>query len=251
MLESIMIVIAVLIALVIVLALMGQYTFWLPGGKAAWPRLVMLHRVAPEAASGMNMPPERFECLLQVIKAKGYDCVTVSELVAAQNHERVLALTFDDGFADNYEYAFPLLKKYGAKATIYLAPDIADIHKLSPAQIAEMSDSGLIEFGAHTLHHVNLTQLDAVAAEAEIRASKARVAELAGECRSFAYPFGRFGAEHEKMVQAAGYDSAVSTRKKIEPLSAANRFRLPRISTNGAMNTLQMHIALAKGRYRL
>lgn len=234
------------------LFLLGRYAIWLPGRNPEWPRLMMLHRVTPAlAASGMNMPPARFEKLLQLLHKRNYVFVTVSELMDAADRHRHIALTFDDGFADNYHYAFPLLKKYGVKATIYLAPDIPDIEKLSPAQIAEMSASGLVEFGAHTLRHVNLTRLDAAEAEREIRDSKTAVTALAGHCRSFAYPFGRFTVEHEKMVAAAGYDSAVSTRKAVELVDGRNRFRLPRISTSGVMDGVQMRIALAKGRYRI
>lgn len=229
--------------------LLGRYTFWLPPRDARWPRIVMLHRVTAAApASGMNMPPARFERLLALLQRQGFRFVTVSEL--AQAADRCVALTFDDGFADNYHEAFPLLKKYAARATIYLASEIGDIEALTPAQIAEMHASGLVEFGAHTLHHVNLTRLSATEAAAEIAGSKKRVTELAGECRSFAYPFGRFSAEHEAMVKAAGFDSAVSTRKAVEPFTTENRFRLPRISTHGAMDMLQMRIALARGRYR-
>ena len=234
------------------LFLLGRYAVWLPGRNPEWPRLLMLHRVTPAtAASGMNMPPARFEKLLQLLCKRQYVFVTVSELMDAADRRRHIALTFDDGFADNYHYAYPLLKKYGVKATIYLAPDIPDIEKLGPAQIAEMAASGLIEFGAHTLRHVNLTRLSAAEAEHEIRDSRTKVAALAGSCRSFAYPFGRFSVEHEKMVAAAGYDSAVSTRKAVELVDGSNRFRLPRISTNGVMDGVQMRIALAKGRYRI
>lgn len=228
---------------------LGRYTFWLPPRDSRWPRLVMLHRVtASQPASGMNMPPARFERLLALLAARGLRFVTVSELAGAGEH--CVALTFDDGFADNYHEAFPLLKKYGAKATIYLAPDIEGIERMTPAQIAEMHASGLVEFGAHTLNHVNLTRLTAAEARAEITGSKRRVTELAGECRSFAYPFGRFAPEHEQMVREAGFDTAVSTRKAVEPFSTENRFHLPRISSHGAMDVIQMRIALARGRYR-
>lgn len=241
-----------LIVVPALLFMLGRYAIWLPSRNQEWPRLMMLHRVTPDAvASGMNMPPERFERLLQLLCKRNYKFVTVSELMDASDRRQHMALTFDDGFADNYHYAFPLLKKHGVKATIYLAPDIPGIDRLSSAQIAEMAASGLIEFGAHTLHHVNLTRLGNTEAEREIRDSKTKVTELAGSCRSFAYPFGRFNVEHEKMVAAAGYDSAVSTRKAIEVIDAGNQFRLPRISTNGVMDGLQMRIALAKGRYRI
>jgi len=248
------IVLSLLVAVALVallLWLLGRYLFWLPGRDRRWPRILMLHRVAPEPGSGMNMPPGRFEALLRLLGDSGYRFVTLSELLAAPAAAGQVALTFDDGFADNYHYAFPLLKQYGAKATIYLATEIEGIERLSPAQIREMAASGLVEFGAHTLHHVNLTTLDAAAAEREIRESRRQVEALAGSCASFAYPFGRFAPEHEAMVRAAGYESAVSTRKTIEPLGEANRYRLPRISTSGDMDLLQMRIALAKGRFRL
>ena len=244
-------VLLVLLVLTVFLLLAARYLFWLPGRNRRWPRILMLHRVAPEPGSGMNMPPARFEALLQLLSGMGYRFVTISELLAAPEQAGLLALTFDDGFADNYSHAFPLLKQYGAKATIYLATEIEGIERLTPTQIREMVDSGLVEFGAHTLHHVNLTQLDAAEAEREIVESRRQVTALAGACASFAYPFGRFAPEHEAMVQAAGYAAAVSTRKTIEPLRADNRFRLPRISTSGDMDSLQMRIALAKGRFRL
>lgn len=240
------------IAVPALLFLLGRYAIWLPGRPSHWPRLVMLHQITPHApASGMNMPPARFEQFLKLLKKRNYRLLTVSELMDSDNKAGALALTFDDGFADNYEYAFPLLKKYQAKATIYLAPDIEGIQKLSAEQIEEMVASGLVEFGAHTLHHVNLTTLSADAALQEMRDSRLKVEALAGACRSFAYPFGRFNAEHEKMAEEAGFDSAVSTRKKIEEINKTNRFRLPRISTNGVMDGVQMRIALAKGRYRI
>ena len=231
---------------------LGRHTFWLPVRDRKIPRLVMLHQVTPlELPSGMNMPPARFELLLQILQRQGRQFVTVSELVEHSQIPNQVALTFDDGFADNYEYAFPLLKKYQAKATIYLATEIEGIQKLNPEQITEMTGSGLVEFGAHSVHHVNLSQLDDAQALQEIQQSRDVVQSLVGSCRSFAYPYGRFDARHESMVKELGMTSAVSTRKKIEPITQANVFRLPRVSTHGKMSGLQMRIALARGRYRV
>ena len=147
--------------------------------------------------------------------------------------------------------AFPLLKKYNAKATIYLATQIEGIEKLNTAQIQEMSASGLIEFGAHTQHHVNLLKLSDEEAFAEMQASKKDVEVLVGKCPSFAYPFGRFNDKHQQMAKKIGFKNAVSTRKKVEAYTETNQFNIPRVSTHGAMNALQMRIALAKGRYKL
>lgn len=241
-----------LIVFAAILYLLGNYTFWLPLRSAKLPRIVMLHQVTPHAeASGMNMPPAKFEQLLQYLVKKRAIFCFVSELDQYEGQSNVFALSFDDGFQDNYQYAFPLLKKYNAKATIYLATQIEGIEKLDTAQIQEMSASGLIEFGAHTQHHVNLLKLSDEEAFAEMQASKKDVEVLVGKCPSFAYPFGRFNDKHQQMAKKIGFKNAVSTRKKVEPYTETNQFNIPRVSTHGAMNALQMRIALAKGRYKL
>ncbi|MEB3768262.1 polysaccharide deacetylase family protein [Acinetobacter sp. MD2] len=234
------------------LYLLGNYTFWLPFRSAKLPRVVMLHQVTPhEVASGMNMPPEKFEQFLQLLVAKKSTFCFVSEIGDHQNQKNVVALSFDDGFMDNYLYAYPLLKKYQAKATIYLATQIEGIEKLKLAQIQEMAASGLIEFGAHTQHHVNLLKLDDQTAFQEMQQSKLDVEKMVGKCPSFAYPFGRFNEKHQQMASEIGFKNAVSTRKKIEAYNSDQPFNIPRVSTHGAMNALQMRIALAKGRYKL
>ena len=241
-----------LIITVLVLYLLGNYTFWLPFRSKKLPRLIMLHQITPDfPASGMNMPPEKFEKLLQYLVKKKTTFCFVSELDEFQDEKNIVAITFDDGFFDNYQYAYPLLKKYNAKATIYLATQIEGIEKLGFEQIQEMSDSGVIEFGAHTQHHVNLLQTSDREAYDEILKSKQDVEALVGRCPSFAYPFGRYNKKHQQMVREIGFKNAVSTRKKIECYSENNRFELPRISISGMMNVVQMRIALAKGRYKL
>lgn len=245
----------IIIGLVILAALLyvlGNYTFWLPFRSNKLPRIVMLHQVTPHAqASGMNMPPDKFEQLLQLLVKKNAIFCFVSELEQYREQKNVVALSFDDGFMDNYVYAYPLLKKYQAKATIYLATQIEGIEALAVDQVQEMARSGYIEFGAHTQHHVNLLKLDDETAYQEMLHSKQDVETLVGTCPSFAYPFGRFNEKHQQMARKIGFKNAVSTRKKIEPYDPEHPFNIPRVSTHGAMNALQMRIALAKGRYKL
>ena len=94
------------IALAALLYLFGNYTFWLPFRSAKLPRIVMLHQVTPhEDASGMNMPPQKFEQLLQYLVKKGSTFCFVSELDQYPGQKHVVALSFDDGFLDNYQYA--------------------------------------------------------------------------------------------------------------------------------------------------
>jgi peptidoglycan/xylan/chitin deacetylase (PgdA/CDA1 family) len=230
--------------------LANRYQLWRIPKPKSWPRLLMYHSISNEPPTGMNTPPATFEAQLALLKQQGYVFCTVSELLAT-SQKKAIAITFDDGFANNYEYAFPILQKYHVKATIYLAPDIADIKKLSREQIVTMQASGLVEFGAHSLHHINLSQADAAQAQAEIMGSKERVEQLTGQpCVSFAYPFGRFSDETVELVKAAGFSSAVTTKKKIIANLMAQAFTIPRISTHGAMSKLQFYVAVSRGRYK-
>jgi peptidoglycan/xylan/chitin deacetylase (PgdA/CDA1 family) len=201
--------------------------------------------------SELVVTPEAFEKQLKLLQSKNYKFLTISELLNSKTNQAPrVAITFDDGFKDNYEIAFPLLKKYSAKATIYLAPDINGIEKLSTAMIQEMVSSGLIEFGAHTLSHCNLEKSDLETANIEIKGSKEKVEELTGmNCEAFAYPFGRFNNDVAAIVKETGFTSAVTVKKGISEI--IDPFRIMRISVLRSTNIVQFRIALSRGRYRV
>lgn len=239
-----------LIAIILILAVANRYQLWRIAKPTSWPRLLMYHSIAPEAPTGMNTHPEVFETQIAWLKKQGYDFCTVTELLANPANKKV-AITFDDGFANNYHYAFPILQKYQAKATIYLAPQIADIDKLTHQQIQTMQASGLIEFGAHSVSHINLAQTPADQAQQEIQQSKQQVEQITGQpCHSFAYPFGRFNEQVVAWVKQAGFSSAVTTQKKIIANPQQQPLTIPRISTHGAMDKGQFYVAFSRGRYK-
>jgi peptidoglycan/xylan/chitin deacetylase (PgdA/CDA1 family) len=148
-------------------------------------------------------------------------------------------ITFDDGWRDNLTQAWPVLQRYNARATIFLVADWVNRAKtvrseiLAPDEVRLLADQG-VEMGAHTMSH---PRLDAVAPDAidlELAASKAAVATWTGRpCRTFAYPYGRFG---DLAVQAASrhFDAAVVVGggwwSGGEPLA-----RIPRISIHDDM----------------
>jgi peptidoglycan/xylan/chitin deacetylase (PgdA/CDA1 family) len=144
------------------------------------------------------------------------------------------------------------LKKYKVPATIYLTPDIRCIEALSSSQIKEMQASGFVEFGAHTMTHVNLTKVDNEIAQKEIAQSKEAVEKLTGIlCESFAYPYGRYNEQHVQMVKDAGFTTAVTTKKAIATFDHLNPYTLPRLSISGCINMIQFYLILSRGRYKL
>jgi peptidoglycan/xylan/chitin deacetylase (PgdA/CDA1 family) len=209
----------------------------------------MYHSISSDV-SDLSVSVSQFEQQLTWLKAKGYRFVTVSELVETEVSDKVVALTFDDGFEDNYTNMFPVLQRHNAKASIYIAPDITGINKLTGEQVKIMQASGLCEFGAHTMNHVNLSHLDDQQARYEIEQSKQQVESMTQEtCRSFAYPFGRYTDRTVELVRAAGFDSAVTVKKGIEPIS--DPLQIKRISILGKTNIVQFYIAITRGRYRV
>jgi len=215
----------------------------------------MYHAFGDTVPEGMNpelcVRPCAFDNQLAVLKKKGYTFLTMTELLQ-HVHGQCVALTFDDGFADTAEIALPILHKHQAKATIFIAQksDIPTARMLSNEQLRVLAADPLIELGAHTLNHVNLTHVDSATAEREIAGSKAYVEAYTQQpCVSFAYPYGRFTEETVALVKRLGFRSAVTVKKGFAPLT--DPYRIRRTSVLRSCGGLRFRILLLCGRCRI
>jgi len=220
------------------------------------PRVLMYHAFGDVVPEGMHeelcVRPRAFDNQVALLKRKGYTFLTMTELLQRADTRACVALTFDDGFADNAEVAWPILKKHQAKATIYLSQksDLRAARMLSEEQLNAVAADPLIELGAHTLNHVNLTRVDPATAEHEIAGSKAYVeAYTKRPCVSFAYPYGRFTEETVALVKRLGFRSAVTVKKGFAPVT--DPYRIRRTSVLRSCGGLRFRILLCCGRDRL
>lgn len=223
-----------------------------------YPRILLYHAcdqiVFPGMPSRLNMKPHRLERQLVWLKRQGYAFLTASELVARPCDANGLAvcITFDDGFEDNYTYLFPLLKKHQIKITLFVAKQSVFPGKpmLREAQIKEMSESGLVEFGGHTATHIDLNATVSDVAEAEIQANKQWLEAVTDKpCRAFAYPFGRYTERDVLILKKLGFTSAFTCERAIRPLG--DPFRIPRLYVNGKIRTFQFPLLVSRGKFRL
>lgn len=117
----------------------------------------------------------------------------------------VLTTSWDDGHPLDQRVA-ELLTKYNLSGTFYVPFENSRTVMTSSA-IRNLADR--FEVGAHTVHHVDLTEVSSEIAEAEIFQSKSRLEDLTGlSCEAFCFPKGHFHANHVKMVQRAGFRCA-------------------------------------------
>jgi len=195
-------------------------SFGILGHRGHVPILVY-HRICEAPSiSPLAVPPAQFEQQMAFLSSEGYHSISLEELVAMHRRglrpaRRCFVLTFDDGYRDNYLIAFPILRRFGFQATIFLVSDwlLRNGHGMSAPilqleDITEMNGHG-IAFGAHTRSHRSLTALSSREAEAEIRGCKeALESHLGQSIKFFSYPYGHSDAYIRSMVKACGFEGA-------------------------------------------
>lgn len=197
--------------------------------------VIMYHRIIKEndvkGVHGIYVLEDVFDKQMKYLKDNGYQTITFEDIKNGEWRNRFnkgnkwIMLTFDDGYKDNYEVAFPILKKYGFKSTIYLLGEVKynkwDVDNpknpeekfilMDDKEILEMQEYG-IEFGGHTLTHPMLAKLDLEDARREIIESRKILNKKLGkEMNCFAYPYGNLNEEVKKIVKEVGYKFAVAT----------------------------------------
>jgi peptidoglycan/xylan/chitin deacetylase (PgdA/CDA1 family) len=213
--------------------------------------ILMYHRVNDSELRPSTVRTGRFRDQMQYLSAGGFRSLTCGDLAVIAKAgqplpERPVLLTFDDGYRDNFENAFPVLQEFGLTATVFPVssrigewnqwetnPSIPRFPLMDAAMIKAMS-AAAIEFGSHTASHAALNRIPVEKAREEIVRSKKDLEDLLGKpVVSLGYPYNGYNAAVKELAARAGYTNACTAGDGPRPLaknpSALDWFELRRI----------------------
>ncbi|NMN99839.1 polysaccharide deacetylase family protein [Gordonia sp. TBRC 11910] len=216
-----------------------------PGGQVP---VLMYHAVADEPSAAtrrLSVTPRALDEQVTFLAESGYTGMTFSELArafatGAPLPPRPVVFTFDDGYADFAESAWPILRRNDFPATVFVTtgwvadagPD-ASGKPLGPmltwAQVRSLAAAG-VEIGAHSHSHPELDQCPAVDLADELHVGRTLLEDCIGApVRAFAYPFGYSSPRVRLAVRAAGYRCAAAVAN-VWANPAGDLFRVPRLT---------------------
>jgi len=174
--------------------------------------ILAYHCIDYEKNNGLKVPKEQFRRQMKYIKDNGYCTITLDELYKFMLNnkpipEKSVVITFDDGYIDNYKNAYPILKEFNLKATIFVISKTIDKRKayMTSNQLKELQANG-IDIQSHTLDHEELTTLSYKQQLNTLKESKISLEKILGETVNYiAYPYAKYNNDTIKATMNAGY----------------------------------------------
>jgi peptidoglycan/xylan/chitin deacetylase (PgdA/CDA1 family) len=182
-------------------------------------------RREPRGHRRLWISAESFGRQMSYLAQEGYRCLSLREvepLLQGQQpaQQRAAVLTFDDGYKNFYEFAYPALRQYGFSATVFVVTGQVgglsqwDAGSETPlmgwAELRELAAHG-IEIGSHTVSHARLTRLPLALATRELEISRQALEQnLGAPTSTLAYPFGDWNEGVEELTRHTGYRLACS-----------------------------------------
>lgn len=176
----------------------------------------------------LYVSPTLFEKQMKYLKDNNFTVIEYNQINNVKNIKNPVVITFDDGYEDNYTYAYPILKKYKFKATVFLIVDLLDKpHYFKRSQLKDSED--VFSFQSHTMGHKKLSELSKDKCEYQLKESQKEIKEITHKAvTALAYPYGDFNQEVETMAKK--YYKMIFTTKTAYFKTGESVTQIPRIS---------------------
>lgn len=199
----------------------------------------------------LSVDPINFERHIQYLKKQGYSFIYLKDLVNALYSRstlgKAIVLMADDGYQDNYTYAFPIIKRqeipftiamvtgFSGKISPYTKPDEPKEYEfMSWSEMKKMEDSGLVHFVNHSWSHQSLHQNNVKTIEEQITVGQKQLTQAVKKIEPiFIYPYGRYGDPVISILKKINYTAAFSTDKGTKHC-LSDMYRLPRLRVGNA-----------------
>lgn len=226
--------------------------------------VLMYHRIADltekEARSplmrDLTVSPSDFEEQMKYLVDNGFTLLLAREIEEAVKQgkslpEKAVAVTMDDGYKDNFEEAFPILRKHKLPATIFLVTSTVDTAGHLSWDDVLIMHKKQVGYGSHTVHHYELTALPLMQLDYELRESKRIIEEkLIERITSIAYPAGKYNQTVAERAKEAGY--LAGWKKGGGPVQPGDdMYLLPRVRVHGRTTLKEFERKVWSGVYVL
>lgn len=246
--------------------------------------VLMYHHVSPLKGDMVSVTPSVFDGQMRYIRDAGYQTLSLDELIGFMEgnfkpERKSVVITFDDGYLDNYIYAYPVLKACGLKAAVFLVSDwvdkaslvkdktqVIDDYKKMPLtheqtkalaekgvlekvsvdwqMVREMEEGATIEFHSHTKSHRTADRLDKAELIEELSGSKRRIEEMTKrDCPYLCWPKGRYNAEAVDAAADAGYKGIFTTMPGVAQ-KGGDPLHIKRIVVKDSVAWLKVRLAI-------
>lgn len=255
--------------------LSARWNWWRPTLPGI-PTL-MYHKIGdpPEGSKLQKLwvSTDLFRKQMAYLSDEGYHPITFTDIYEHWDNNEPLPtnpalITFDDGYANNFDEAFPIMRDFGFKATLFVVVQTVGwnnhwhdpknetrISMISWSQLQELQTAGW-EIASHTMNHPRLSNLTLDEVTVELKRSKKVIGEFLGETpQTFAYPYGNGEDDSDirELVKEAGYRLAVGVHSGKWTLEKFKEtpYGLPRVFVRGDENMIDFHLQMTRGKSRL
>ena len=186
--------------------------------------ILLYHHIQPneqakqKGQTALSVDSQIFDSQMSYLASSAYSTITVDQIAQAlKNHQQLppksIIITMDDGYQDQFTYAFPIIQKYHLTVNLMIPTGLLNNPDyMSWDQLKQMSGSGLAHAYDHTYSHANLGAVDAEKLKFEVMTGKKQLEEKLGKpINIFAYPYGSENNTVINFLTTNGFIAALST----------------------------------------